>query len=172
MILVKIIVGSSNQTKLGAVTANFPEADITPISVSSDVSSQPIGDEETMQGAINRAKNAQRLYADAFAIGLEGGVMFLHHQLYLNNWGAIITPDKTIYTAAGARIPLPSSFIRKIEAGLELSDVMNEYAQRKNIRHHEGAIGIFTNNHISRTEMFTHIVSLLKGQMEYQMTKE
>lgn len=171
MILVKVIVGSSNQTKLAAVTAIFPEANIIPTSVSSDVSSQPIGDEETMKGAINRAKNAQQLFTDAFTIGLEGGVMFLHHQLYLNNWGALITPDKTIYTAAGARIPLPSSFIQKIEAGLELSDVMNEYAQRKNIRHHEGAIGIFTNNHISRTEMFMHIVSLLKGQIEYKKTK-
>lgn len=163
----EIVIGSSNKAKVAAVTSVFSEADIISVTVSSDVSSQPIGDEETLNGAINRAKNAQQLSGNAIAIGLEGGVMYLNNQLYLTNWGAIATLDGMIYTASGARIALPSQFIEEIHAGLELSDIMNEYTKREDIRHHEGAIGIFSNDHISRATMFAHIVTLLKGQMEY-----
>ncbi len=163
----EIVIGSSNKAKVAAVTSVFSEADIISVTVSSDVSSQPIGDEETLNGAINRAKNAQQLSGNAVAIGLEGGVMYLNNQLYLTNWGAIATLDGVVYTASGARIALPSQFIEEIHAGRELSDIMNEYTKREDIRHHEGAIGIFSNDHISRAAMFAHIVTLLKGQMEY-----
>lgn len=163
----QVVVGSLNKTKVNAVHSIFSEATIVPTSVASDVSLQPVGDEETLKGAMNRAKNAQALYPNSIAIGLEGGVMHIADQLYLNNWGALMTRAGKIYTAAGARIRLPDSFIAQIEAGNELSDVMNAYTKKEGIRHHEGAIGIFTNHEVDRAAMFTHIVALLKGQMNY-----
>lgn len=161
------MISSFNQAKVRAVTSVFKAANIRSVAVASDVPPQPIGDEETLTGAINRAENAREQYRQAIAIGLEGGVMYLQNQLYLNNWGALITPDGIRYTAAGARIRLPDSFIEEINAGTELSDLMQAYTKKANIRHHEGAIGIFTNLQLSRAEMFAQVVTLLKGQMEF-----
>jgi len=44
---------------------------------------------------------------------------------------------------------------------------MDDYTRKKNIRHHEGAIGIFTNGKMLRKDMFAHVVILLRGQLEY-----
>ena len=54
--------------------------------MSSGVADQPLGDEETKSGAINRAKNAFHAYmqknsvAPAFAIGMEGGVALIRDE--------------------------------------------------------------------------------------------
>lgn len=50
---------------------------------------------------------------------------------------------------------------------MELGDIMDDYSMRKEVRNKEGAIGIFTNDLISRKEMFSHIMKLLRGQWEY-----
>lgn len=44
---------------------------------------------------------------------------------------------------------------------------MDAYTKKENVRSQEGAIGIFTNNLISRESMFTHVVQLLKGQYDF-----
>lgn len=163
----KIVVGSLNQTKVNAVTALFKDAHVLSETVPSYVSAQPIGDEETKDGAMNRAQNAANLYPGSYGIGLEGGVMFLQEKLYLCNWGALATPQGKIYTASGARIQLPDEFIEPLTNGKELSEVMDDFTQKQGIRHHEGAIGIFTNGEILRHEMFSHVVALLKGQLAY-----
>ena len=60
----KINVGSTNQIKVDAVKEKILEydflknAEITGIEVSSEVSDQPKTLEETIQGAMNRAKNS------------------------------------------------------------------------------------------------------------------
>ena len=163
----KIVIGSLNETKINAVKKVFPEVEVIAASIPSKVSAQPIGDEETEQGAINRAQNAGDLYSNSIGIGLEGGVMVHRGELLLCNWGALVTADGKTYTASGARIKLPIAFKQKIEQGLELSEIMDNYTKKKNIRHHEGAIGIFTNGRMLRMDMFSHVVTLLRGQMEY-----
>lgn len=163
----KIIVASKNRTKIAAVQTVFPEATVIGQDFPSDVSSQPFGDEETLQGAINRAKHAMSLSADGFGIGLEGGVFVLSDELYLCNWGALMTAEGKLYKASGARIPLPQCFLRDLQAGTELSELMNAYTKRHDIGHHEGAIGIFTNKLLLRDEMFSQVVQLLKGQWQY-----
>lgn len=163
-----IVIASLNKAKINAVTTVYPDYKVTPVAVSSEVSNQPIGDEETLLGAINRAKNAQNQYPGTTAIGLEGGVMFLRDELYLTNWGAMLTPEGYLFTGAGARISLPSSFKEEICFGLELSELMNDFTKRNDIRHREGAIGIFTSLHLNRSDLFAQIVTLLKGQKEYR----
>src|SRR5690625_1056794 len=162
-----IVIGSLNETKINAVKKVFPEANLSASSVPSGVSLQPVGDEETYEGAVNRAKHAQERYPNHIGIGLEGGVMKLKHDLYVCNWGALATTEGDIYVASGARIKLPRQFAAKIDEGLELSEIMDDYTRKKNIRHHEGAIGIFTNGKMLRKDMFAHVVILLRGQLEY-----
>lgn len=162
-----VIVGSKNPTKLKAVEAVFDGYEIISLDVPSKVSSQPFSDEETMLGAINRARECVKSSTESIGIGLEGGVMYIEDQLYLCNWGALATNGGDVFTASGARILLPKEIETQLRAGYELGELMDLYAKKKSVRNNEGAIGIFTNNRVDRGQLFTHVVQLLRGQWEY-----
>ncbi|MFC0522278.1 DUF84 family protein [Pontibacillus salicampi] len=163
----KIVVGSTNPAKVNAVKKHFTEEEILGMEVGSKVSSQPYSDEETYEGAINRARECANSAKGCMGIGLEGGVMELENELYLCNWGVLVDAEENTFTASGARIPLPEEIAKELEKGRELGDVMDAFAEREGIRLNEGAIGIFTNNLVSRMDMFEHVVLLLKGQYEF-----
>ncbi|MCP8617157.1 DUF84 family protein [Salirhabdus salicampi] len=163
----KVIVGSQNPTKIQAVEAVFSNDEVKGNPVESKVSSQPFSDEETLEGAINRARECAQSAKDAIGIGLEGGIMEMGGQSYLCNWGALVDREQNVYTAGGARIPLPDEVVAKLEKGKELGEIMDEYEQRVEVRKKEGAIGVFTNEYVNRAEMFEHVVKLLKGQFEF-----
>lgn len=163
----EVQVGSTNPTKINAVKRVFSDANIIGKNVSSHVSEQPFSDEETRLGAINRAKQCVDVSKRVLGIGLEGGVMYLENQLYLCNWGALVTPENLLFTASGARIPLPEDIAEGLQAGKELGDIIDEYVSKRDIRKKEGTIGIFTNQLITRSDLFTHVVKLLRGQWEY-----
>ena len=88
----KVVVGSKNKTKVGAVEKVWKDAEITSLSVPSGVAAQPFSDEETMQGAINRAKRALEEGEAQIGIGLEGGVMKTEYGLFMCR-GALATSD-------------------------------------------------------------------------------
>ncbi|WP_077327590.1 DUF84 family protein [Virgibacillus siamensis] len=165
-----ILIGSENPAKIEPVRFVFHTDNVSSIEVPSKVSPQPSTDEETRRGAINRAFQCAQQQCD-IGIGLEGGVMEMGGQLYVTNWGAL-SDGESMVTAGGARIQLPNEFSTELKRGLELGDIMDEYAKQKNVRKHKGAIGIFTNELVSRQEMFIHVVKLLKGQYEYKMVKK
>jgi inosine/xanthosine triphosphatase len=160
----KVVIGSENKTKVGAVKEIFENQITTVIGVNvpSGVSAQPFTDEETRCGAINRARASMK--CGDIGIGLEGGVDVTDDGMLLCNWGALCAGDGTIFTAAGARIFLPESIAEELKRGTELAEVMETYTAKKNVRNQEGAIGIFTNQMVNRKEMFAHVVKLLAGQ--------
>ncbi|GEN88002.1 DUF84 family protein [Oceanobacillus sp. FSL W8-0428] len=162
-----VIIGSKNPTKVEAVRNVFSNFEVNSLEVPSNVSVQPFSDEETRIGAINRAKGCISGEAGSIGIGLEGGVMYVDDTLFLCNWGALATADGELFTASGARIALPKEFEKELKTAGELSVVMDAYTKKENVRSHEGAIGIFTNNLVSREDMFTHVVQLLKGQLDF-----
>lgn len=71
---ITIAVGSKNKTKVNAVRAVAPFADVQAVPASSNVRAQPFGDDETKQGAKNRAQGALLERGASVGIGLEGGV--------------------------------------------------------------------------------------------------
>lgn len=166
----KIVIGSKNPAKVGAVKNLFNQENIEFVSldIPSGVKEQPFSDEETIQGAINRAINALKIGKGDIGIGLEGGVQETSQGLMLCNWGALATIEFEPLIAGGARVLLPDEIAARLRAGQELGPVMDEYARKVNIRKNEGAIGIFTNGRLNRGEMFTHIMSMLVGQYEYK----
>lgn len=164
-----IYVGTTNKAKIAAVASVFEQEPIFPTKVDTGVSEQPFTDEETKRGAIYRAKQALPLDADArtLAFGLEGGVMELNGTLYICNWGALTTHTKDLYVASGARIPLPKEIADQLYQGKELGPVMEAFSKKEDVRHYEGAVGVFTHGRLDRSSMFNHIVLMLKGQWEY-----
>lgn len=165
----KIIIGSKNPAKINAVRAVFSSEhhEIVSADVASGVNEQPFSDEETITGAVNRAKAAQIIGEGEIGIGLEGGVQESRQGLLLCNWGALASREFAPIIAGGARLLLPDEIANRLRAGEELGPVMDEYAKKQNVRKTEGAVGIFTNGKINRAAMFTHIIEMLVGQYEY-----
>ncbi|MCM3569639.1 DUF84 family protein [Neobacillus mesonae] len=166
----KIIIGSKNPAKVQAVKNSFIHQDTQYISldIPSGVSGQPFLDEETIKGAINRAEGALREGEGDIGIGLEGGVQETAYGLLMCNWGALAARGMEPIIAGGARILLPEEVASRLRSGEELGPVMEDYVKKKNVRKHEGAIGVFTNEAVNRAEMFTHVINLLAGQFAYQ----
>ncbi|HZG71366.1 MAG TPA: DUF84 family protein [Chondromyces sp.] len=165
-------IGSKNKAKASAVQRGFKEAEIEAefifVQADSGVSEQPFSDEETVQGAVNRAEGALGTGEAQIGIGLEGGVVETPAGLFLCNWGALAETGKPTLVAGGARILLPEAVAFRLRNGEELGPVMDEYCQRENIRSKEGAIGVFTNGLVTREEMFLHVTKLLLGQWQYK----
>lgn len=162
----KVYVGSLNKVKVEAVNVVLNGFDLIPVNTDSKVSSQPFNDEETIEGAFNRASGLPK---DGLRIGLEAGVHVIKDIMYLVNWGVLIDEDENIYYAGGTRIPLPNDVKEKLETtNEELATIMDKYYHTVDIKHNEGAIGLFTNGLIKRVDIFTHIVKLLYGQYLYK----
>ncbi|CAG9622133.1 DUF84 family protein [Sutcliffiella rhizosphaerae] len=168
----KVVIGSNNPAKYNAIEQALVglsiEASTVRVDVDSGVSNQPLSDDETVRGALQRARNALYECDEAvFAIGLEGGVVIddtATHNVMVCNWGALVDKEGNEFIAGGARIPLPEAFRGPLSKGIELGELMEEYCQRKDIRKHEGAVGIFSGGAITRTQMFEHVCRLLVGQ--------
>lgn len=168
--LMKIIIGSNNPAKVAAVknAFHYQQTEFLSLDIPSGVRDQPFSDDETIKGAINRAVGALEKGNGDIGIGLEGGVQESAHGLLLCNWGALASKDKLPIIAGGARFLLPEEIAERLRAGAELGPVMDDYAKKENVRKNEGAVGIFTNGLINRSEMFSHIINLLVGQFHYQ----
>lgn len=170
-----VSIGTTNPAKVKAVKKAFGEIDIIKefreVNVPSGVSSQPFSDEETMKGAINRAEASLKQTGADIGIGLEGGVVETPSGFFLCNWGALADGKRSPIVAGGARIQLPLEIGAELVKGRELSEVMDEFADRSEVGKNEGAMGIFTNGTVDRTEMFSHVVKLLTGRYQYEKSR-
>ncbi|UCZ52326.1 DUF84 family protein [Bacillus shivajii] len=170
----KIGIGSTNEAKVQAVKSVFNDTyDIEALSVQSEVSNQPFSDLETKQGAIHRARNIVLNDSFEIGIGLEGGVAEENHQMFICNWGSLVTKSGQVFIAGGARIPLPDEIADELRKGEELGDVIDRWTNKTGVRKNEGTVGVLTMGIVTRDKMFEHVVQLLYGQwMFHEETKK
>lgn len=163
----KIIVGSTNKVKVNAVkeVLEILGHEVIGEEAPSGVSNQPFSDQETLEGAYNRASTVSA--RAEIGIGLEAGVEELNGIYYLVNWGVLKTRDGKVFYAGGTRLPLPYELVAPLKEGKELSEVIDDYSSRLDVRSNEGAIGILTADFYNRKENFVHIIRLLWGQYLY-----
>lgn len=155
-------VGSTNPAKLDAVRQALAQLNLTTKVTShearSGVSNQPFSDEETLQGAVNRAKDVLARTDSNWGIGLEGGVIDTAHGMLLCNYAVAAARDGRIGVGGGVRVALPDVVAEQVRGGRELGDVIDEWHGGKDIRKGEGTIGILTHGHITRAHMFRDAV--------------
>ncbi len=159
----KVAVGSANPTKVTAVTRIFqkvwPNAQICSVDVASGVSSMPMSDAESLQGAANRATAALAALNADFGVGLEGGVQPEAHGLTLHGWVVIVDVNGKQGIGGAARLPLPEPIARRVFAGEELGHVMDDVLQEHNTKHKGGAVGALTAGLVVRGEAFATAVA-------------
>ncbi|MFB6270262.1 MAG: DUF84 family protein [Halobacterium sp.] len=147
----RVAVGSGNPVKRDAVAAALPDATVQPISVESGVSEQPWGDDETVEGAQNRAERALADGDYDLGVGLEGGVAERDGDLYLIMWAAATDGDRT-EIGGGPRIRLPDDIADRLNDGEELGPVMDDVLDTSGVAENLGAAGVLTGGITDRQE--------------------
>ncbi len=160
----KISIGSKNPVKIAAVedglAETFSGAEFIPVEVNSGVSTQPIGDEETSRGAINRAKEALKIAGADFGVGLEAGVKETEHGMMGTVWCAIVDKNRKISLGGGLHYHVPVKLAEGIRKGGELGPLTDKLVKRANTKHQEGTIGIVTKGAIDRKRAYESLVRL------------
>ena len=167
--ITEVAIGSTNSVKIQAVknALNSESIRVVPCSALSKVRPQPLSDEETLQGAINRARDCLEKTESTLAIGLEAGIVFLNEQIYLCHWGAIVDRHQNTYFTNGPLILLPKEYAKDLIEGQNLEDIMHHSTGIENLGAKEGAIGVFTQKRLNREQVLTQMVKVLLGQYCY-----
>ena len=164
---IKIVVASKNPVKLKAVEMGFKKMfeknpEIIGISVPSNVSDQPMSDEETQRGAFNRAKNAKNENPDAdYWVGLEGGVEEENGDLHAFAWMTVIDKKGKIGKGKTGTFILPKKVADLIiKEGKELGEADDIVFNKKNSKQDNGAIGILTGDVLTRASFYADAMVL------------
>lgn len=156
----KILIGTKNPGKIeGAKEAfkkYFDDFDIEGISVSSDVSEEPVNN-EIYEGARNRVNNlieyARKNEIEArYFLGVESGITNL-----LGKWIIIsvaVIKDKNGYESWGTSsgYPVPNKYVDEI-ISTDLGKVMDKIFEHNDLRSSIGGISFVTNGVISRIDL-------------------
>ena len=160
----KIIVASKNPVKIKAAFLGFetyfPSIEIKGVNVDSGVSDQPMSNTETLKGARNRVVNAKQNFTEAdYWVGIEGGIEAEENGLTAFAWIVIRTRDK-FGESRTASFQLSPKVAALIEEGSELGVANDILFKKENSKQKSGAVGILTNNKVSRTELYKQAVQL------------
>lgn len=154
-----ITVGSTNEVKIKAVESalaayeSFYAAKVVGRAVHSGVSPQPLSLEETMQGAVNRARNA---FQDCeYSVGLEAGLLAVPHTHtgFMNVCACAIFDGQYFHQGLSSAFEYPPEVLRFVfEEKLEISQAFHKAGLSTNpaLGSAEGAIGMLTRGRLSR----------------------
>ena len=130
------------------------------ISVPSGVPDQPIGDEETLQGARNRSLAASGKFPEAdLYVGIEGGIMAQDGGYMTAAW-IVVFDGKQEGNARSAAFHLPPAVCRLLDEGLELGDADDQVFGSSNSKQAGGALGLLTDNKLTRTGLYVPAVMM------------
>lgn len=158
----KIKVGSKNKVKVGAVEEilrDYPhlsQSEVEGLDVDSGVSPQPKSLDETIQGAMNRAR---KIFENCdYAVGIESGLMSVPYTKggYMDVCACAIYDGKEFHLGLSSAWEFPDKKVTAlmIEEGLDMNQAVNRAGMTKNptVGSEEGAIGIVTKGRLDRKE--------------------
>ena len=154
----KIMVGSKNAAKVAAVqmgvASYWPDAVVESMETESGVSNQPIGQEETMQGALNRARAACKANG-GLGVGLEGGVAQYNGQWVMMSFVAVSDGSRDVVVPVTGT-PLPHAWGEALKNGAELRPYVLEAGLPYDYK--KGVIALLTQDVVQRDDMFASAV--------------
>ena len=170
---ISVVVASKNPAKIGAArdgfTRMFPDKTFAfrGVSVPSGVPDQPFTDAETLQGALNRARNARDADPRAdYWIGLEGGVdagpdgKSGSGPIQSFAWIAVVDGAGREGKARTAAYYQPQETAKLLRDGIELGSADEIVHGRIDSRSNSGSVGILTDDAINRSSYYAEAVVL------------
>jgi len=162
-----VVVASSNPVKVRAVesafAAVFPSEafEFVSVDVESGVSDQPVSDEETRRGAVNRVHAARDTAPDgAFWVGLEGGIERIDGELMASAWMAVLGRGGKLGLSRTTGLPLPPKVREYIDQGMELGEANDRVFDTVNSKQAGGAFGLLTNGRMTRESIYAQTLEL------------
>ncbi|MBA2862276.1 inosine/xanthosine triphosphatase [Methanococcus maripaludis] len=151
-----VSIGSINPVKVSAVEKALEKTVgnmlVTPVDTESGVSNQPIGFEETFEGAYNRAKSAFEKVNSVYGIGIEAGMVEIgEKKLDIHICVVYNGIDYSVGTSQAFQIPKEIS--EKLNEGFECGKVAEATYGIKDIGKKNGLIGVLTDDNILREEL-------------------
>lgn len=153
--------GTTNEAKKAAVRLATGSEPLC-LSVPSGVSAQPMSEEETIEGAIHRAKTVlARLPQGDIGLGLEGGL--LYDERYTRQWYLISVcaawNGAQLHLGRGLSFPIPNRAVERIrQEQIELRVIIDEWSGIAGSNHQGGAYGLLTADRIRRADVFRDAV--------------
>jgi len=129
----KIAIGTTSEQKIGYLKEVLDEigfkAEIFPVETESEVSTQPITEDETLQGSINRARKSLDKVSDAdFGVGIEVGYHLNSKSRYtMFCCTTIIDRNNFIETCKSSQFLLPEFHQKVLKKGKFLREYVREY---------------------------------------------
>ena len=157
----KINIGSKNKVKIEAlreIIKDYPDflgAEIFPVIVDSGVSHQPKSLEETIDGAMKRAKNC---FNDCdYSFGIESGLIKVPETKtgYMDTTACAIYDGKKFHLGLSSCFEYPIKVTEYVlENNIELSDAFRDLGltDKQKIGEEEGIIGVLTKGKYNRKE--------------------
>lgn len=164
-----VTIGSKNPNKIQAVKEAFlmfepfKNSAFNGLAADSGVSAQPLGLEETLSGAGNRAKNA---YGRCdYSVGLESGLVPvpLSRTGYMNLSACAIFDGQSLFVGLGPAFELPDAITRLVvDQKMELDEaiVRSGFSSNPRIGYSEGIIGMLTRGVVTRKDYMVPAVSM------------
>lgn len=171
----KINVGSKNKVKIEAVSEllksypDFKDADFFGKEVDSKVSHQPKTLDETIEGAMNRAKNA--FENCDYSFGLESGLIKVPYTKtgYMDTTACAIYDGKNFHLGLSSCFEYPVKVTEYVlENNKELSDAFRElgFTTKQKIGEEEGIIGVLTKGKFNRKQYTQEAIRMAMVHLE------
>ena len=160
----RVTVGSSNPVKIGAARAVLaklaPGAELAAVVVESGVPEQPWGDDETIRGALTRARSARQATDADVGIGIEGGVVACRDgSVRTCAWVAAVTRDGREGIGGSLAMTLPPRVAQLVREGMELGHAMDAVTGSHNVKQGLGAVGVLTHGLVTRQQAYEMLVA-------------
>lgn len=157
-----VVCATTNPAKIQAILQAFNDTfgenacHCEGLKVASDVSEQPLGNDETHAGAVNRLHHARLARPEAdFWVAVEAGI----EEGSTFSW-VIIEQGELRGESRSATLPLPQVILDQIAQGETLGQVMSASTGISDIGNKEGAIGIFTAGKLTRSSVYYQAIVL------------
>jgi len=164
--MINFVIASTNPVKIQAAVDGFQrlfpgsELNVIAAAVPSNVAHQPMSDEETLRGALNRSARAQAAQPQAdYWIGIEGGVQPIGQELIAFAW-IVVRSRELIGKGRTGAFFLPPAVVELIRQGKELGEADDMVFSRSNSKQDNGAVGLLTDNVIDRAQLYEHAMIL------------
>ena len=161
-----IIVASANPVKIRAALGGFqrvwPDQPFSAegVSIPSGVSDQPMGDDETLRGAYQRASGAREARPEAaYWVGIEGGCAEGAGGMETFAWVVVLGRETSGRSRTGMFM-LPEEVAELVRGGMELGHADDAVFGRSNSKQEDGSVGLMTGGVIDRAAYYEHAVVL------------
>jgi inosine/xanthosine triphosphatase len=159
-------VGTTNEAKIRAVERalsllqqktkdpRFQQITVKGVHCSSQVSAQPLDTQETLQGAINRAKQAQILVNAEFGIGIESGLECIQDRWFECGWICVQDRQGNVGFGSSNRYEIREALMERIRQGKELSTAIEELTGLEHVKTTLGMSGVITHGIVNRDDSY------------------